>query len=120
MNNILLRQLDGQRTPLEATVTQFGVTEGYKGYIRTVLLTHITTADGTPQLDEYWCALTQGLKALRLQPGDRIAFCARVKLVRTRTRRYFRVTSVLEGRPVTLNRPTHLRIILLSEAEATH
>src|SRR5215471_1209263 len=118
MNKPLLQQLDGHRAALEATVTAFRTIDGYKGPVKTLLLTNIRTVDGTVVLDEYWCALTQGHRALRLQRGDRIAFTARVQCVPRRAHRSFRASNVLHGRPVLLSHPTQLRILLQGEAEA--
>jgi hypothetical protein len=111
MNRPLLNQLNGKRASLEATYAQTSTTEGYHGPVNIVLFTDIATPEGVILLDKCWCYLTQGLRALCLQPGQRFGFIARVLLVRPWRRASARGphVNVLQRQRVRLYRPTKLR-----------
>ena len=73
-----LRDLDGQRFRVKATVERFGTKRGWKGRVdQTLLLTDVTdAANGNPLTDHLW--MKAGVWSKGLNPGDVIAFDARV------------------------------------------
>ena len=112
--NPIVRQYANQRVSLIAQVGQFRLEQGLKGPIRLVRLVNVCLAEDTsePLMDEYWCAVTAGMKALHLMEGDRISFSARVTLHRDAPGpRRFGQSSLLWNRVVTLDRPTQLKKI---------
>ena len=70
--NRILHQLAGTRVPLEALVGQFHCEHGERGPLQLIRLANVCLCDGTLILDDYWCALTAGMRALHLLEGDRI------------------------------------------------
>jgi hypothetical protein len=74
-----LQQIDGVRTRFIGTFSRFGIKNGYKGPLRTVLLIEIMNESGKIITDHLWFNLTKGFERLDLREGDRIEFFARVK-----------------------------------------
>lgn len=74
-----LRKIDGQRLRFVGTFKRFGWKNGYKGPLKTVLLTDVALSDsGEVVTDHLWFNLTKGFEALGLEEGDTVAFDARV------------------------------------------
>lgn len=72
-----LSERNGERFGIIATVGRFGQKNGWRGPIRTILLTDICDANtGTELTDHLW--FTAGMWASDLHEGDRIVFEARV------------------------------------------
>jgi hypothetical protein len=71
-----LQSIDGERLSFTGTVSRYG---GKGGGRYTVLIVDVTFLDGRPATDHLWFNLTLGFKKLRLQPGERVSFDARVK-----------------------------------------
>ena len=69
-----------QRAPFQGTFARFGTKRGWQGrQDQTVLLLNIRDQTGTVVCDHLWLNLTKALGKLDLQPGDAVAFEARVK-----------------------------------------
>src|SRR5262245_49813246 len=74
-----LQKVEGVRAKFTGTFARFGVKNGYKGPLRTVLLTNIVDADEHVVADHLWFNLTKGFEQLDLHEGDRVEFVARVR-----------------------------------------
>ena len=82
-----LEPRDGERLSFTATFDrQSWKQTGYRGIgKRTVLLVDLhLAATGQRTKDRAWFNLTKGFERLRMEPGDRIAFDARVSSYATR------------------------------------
>ena len=67
------------RTKFTATVDRFGFKSAYRGPdIPTVCLINISDATGLIKCEHIWLTVGKQLQALRLMPGQSIAFDARV------------------------------------------
>lgn len=71
-----LQIVDGDRLSFTGTIGRYG---GKGGGRYTILLVDVEFLDGTPATDHIWFNLTKGFKSLRLKPGERVFFDARVK-----------------------------------------
>lgn len=72
----ILQNKEGERRSFTGTVGRYG---GKGGSKYTILILDVSFLDGTPATDHLWFNLTKGFKSLRLQPGEQVAFDARVK-----------------------------------------
>ena len=82
-----LEKMDGQRLSFTATFERFSWKQtGFRGMgKRTLLLVDLHLAEtGQSAKDRAWFNLTKGFESLRMEPGDRIAFDARVSSYATR------------------------------------
>jgi hypothetical protein len=71
---------EGERATYQGTVERFGTKSGWRGRrAKTILLKGICDATGKPIYGHQWFNLTQAFAALNLQPGDTVAFDARVE-----------------------------------------
>jgi hypothetical protein len=77
-----LAQREEQRARFVGTFERFGEKRGWRGRTETtVLLRDICdAATGRAVCDHLWLGLTKEFGRLNLQPGDRVAFDARVKI----------------------------------------
>ena len=71
-----LEVINGERVSFTGTIGRYG---GKGGGKYTVLMLDVRHLDGRPATDHVWFNLTKGFKELRLQPGERVRFDARVK-----------------------------------------
>ena len=74
-----LRKIDGVRARFTGTFVRFGIKNGYKGPVRTILLSNVMNEAGYVVTDHLWFNLTKGFERIDLREGDRVEFCARVK-----------------------------------------
>ena len=75
-----LEAREEERARFKGTFERFGAKTGWKGRPETtVLLREIHDSAGAPVCDHLWFNLTKAFAALDLQPGDTVAFDARVK-----------------------------------------
>jgi hypothetical protein len=109
--NSIVHQLAGTRVALSAIVGQFHLDYSAQGPQRLVRLVDVCLHDGTQVLEDYWCVQTVGMQALHLLEGDRISFEARITIHATPAQRRIGVSSLLQDRVVTLDRPTHLQTL---------
>jgi len=76
----VLQSRNGKRGRFSGTVKSFGKKKAYRGPdLVTLLLVDIRDEQGTEVADHLWFVVRKQLKALDLQPGDKIEFTARVK-----------------------------------------
>ena len=74
-----LRNIGSQdRYIYTGTFERFGIKNGYKGPITTVLLLNVCDKDGNVVTDHLWFNKTKGFAKVDLQQGDRVSFEARV------------------------------------------
>lgn len=71
-----LEVIDGERMSFTGTIGRYG---GKGGGKYTILMTDVRHVDGRQATDHVWFNLTKGFKDLRLDPGERVRFDARVK-----------------------------------------
>lgn len=71
-----LKVIDGVRKSFTGKIERYG---GKGGSKFTVLLVDVRHTNGDFVTDHLWFNLTKGFKSLRLQPGERVQFDARVK-----------------------------------------
>lgn len=71
-----LEVIDGQRMTFTGLLKRYG---GKGGGKYTILMTDVRHLDGRLATDHVWFNLTKGFKELRLDPGERVRFDARVK-----------------------------------------
>jgi len=71
-----LKVIDGQRLTFTGKVERYG---GKGGGKFTILIVDVKHLNGTFITDHLWFNLTKGFKSLRLEPGERVQFDARVK-----------------------------------------
>jgi hypothetical protein len=74
-----LEKIENVRDCFTGEFVRFGIKNGYKGPLKTVLLKDIKDKEGNSVCDHLWFNLTLGFENLMLQEGDRIEFNARVK-----------------------------------------
>ena len=74
-----LKEINEVRQTFVGTFVRFGVKNGYKGTVETVLLKDIRLPDGRCLADHLWFNLTKQFHALHLEEGDIVRFDARVK-----------------------------------------
>jgi len=72
----VLKESDGERMTFTGTIGRYG---GKGGGKYTILMLDVHHTDGRPVTDHVWFNLTKGFKDLRLQPGEKVKFDARVK-----------------------------------------
>jgi len=87
-----LGEIDGERQSFTGTIGRYG---GKGGGKYTILMLDVRHLDGRLATDHVWFNLTKGFKDLRLYPGERVRFDARVK---TYTKGY-------KGRRKNIDRP---------------
>lgn len=68
--------VNGERMTFTGTIGRYG---GKGGGKYTILMLNVHHIDGRPATDHVWFNLTKGFKELRLDPGERVQFDARVK-----------------------------------------
>lgn len=68
-----------QRHTFYGTFERYGIKNGYKGPIKTVLLTNIEDDSNKIITTHLWFNLTKGFKDLDLIPGDKVKFNGRIK-----------------------------------------
>src|SRR5690554_2493377 len=68
--------INGERMSFTGTIGRYG---GKGGGKYTILMVDVRHLDGRLATDHVWFNLTKGFKDLRLQPGERVRFDARVK-----------------------------------------
>lgn len=68
-----------QRHTFYGTFERYGIKNGYKGPIKTVLLTNIEDDSNKIITTHLWFNLTKGFKKLNLKPGDKVRFNGRIK-----------------------------------------
>ena len=68
----------GERGRYTAIFSRNGIKNGYKGPIRTVLLSDICDSSGKRVTDHLWMTEGKQLAKLNLKPGDKIQFEGRV------------------------------------------
>lgn len=74
-----LKELNGVRQSFSATFVRFGSKPAFKGPpIKTALFYDITDATGKVLTDHVWMVVGKQIAELDLQPGDEIAYTARV------------------------------------------
>lgn len=73
---------NGDRGTYSATFVRFGTKDGWVGPVPTVLLKDVKDLTGLVVTDHLWFNLTKGFDACNLQPGDVVAFDARVAIYR--------------------------------------
>lgn len=74
-----LAERDGERDAFSGAFARYGVKPGWRSATEpTVLLTDIRDGHGNEVCDHLWFNLTEGFAGLVAQPGDVIAFHARV------------------------------------------
>jgi hypothetical protein len=75
-----LKEREGKRGRFTGTVKRFGSKPAYRGpALITLLLVDVLDEAGNKVTDHLWFVVRKQLKALNLQPGDKIEFVARVK-----------------------------------------
>ena len=74
-----LQEINGKRTAFTAIVDRFGTKSSFRGPpLPTICLKDVKDSTGKVVTDHLWFTVGKTLKALELQPGDKITFDARV------------------------------------------
>lgn len=75
-----LKNKNGERRTFVGTFKRFGMKSGYKGMLKTVLLTDVKLKNDDDILtDHLWFNFTKGFEKLDLNENDIVQFDARVK-----------------------------------------
>lgn len=73
----LEKLLDGKRHTFTATFQRFGMKHGYKGPVKTLVVTDVC-CEGETLADYLWFTCGKSFEKLKLKEGDKIQFDARV------------------------------------------
>lgn len=74
-----LKKIENERASFTGEFERFGIKNGYRGPLKTVLLVNVKDRKGKLITDHLWFNLTKGFDNLDLEEGDIIKFDARVK-----------------------------------------
>lgn len=70
---------EDERHIFYGTFARYGIKNGYKGILKTVLLINIENENQQILTNHLWFNFTKGFEKLNLQPGDKVKFHGRVK-----------------------------------------
>ena len=68
-----------ERHMFYGTFSRYGIKNGYRGTLKTVLLIDVKNENKQLVTNHLWFNFTKGFEKLNLQPGDKVKFFGRVK-----------------------------------------
>ena len=112
MNRRNLKEINQQRKRFSAIFVRFGIKNGYKGPLETVLLKDIKDLETNQILtDHLWFNLTKGFDKIKLQEADVVEFDARVDSYLKGYRGYREDVYKPIEQDYHLARPTNIKLI---------